>query len=144
MKNDTIKAIKLLEETSSTKDKVSIIQDNRFNSEFLKLLEATYNDSQYGFSNKKLRESLENFTPTQETTLASRLGITNIFELCSCLANNNINAIVETSDLVAIRNNMNLNRKYRNRNLLCSYLNTPSPSRISLRPRRRILRSDRS
>lgn len=91
MKNDTIKAIKLLEETSSTKDKISIIQDNRFNSEFLKLLKATYNDSQYGFSNKKLRESLENFTPTQDTTLASRLGITNIFELCSCLANNNIN-----------------------------------------------------
>lgn len=83
---EVIKIINKLESTSSTNDKVAIIQQNKDNEDFTKTLYYTYNDSlQFGFSEKKLRELLSSFSSKNETTW------NNGFDMLDTLAKSNIN-----------------------------------------------------
>ena len=83
---EVIKIINKLESTSSTNDKVTIIQQNKDNEDFTKTLYYTYNDSlQFGFSEKKLRELLSSFSSKNESIW------NNGFDMLDTLAKSNIN-----------------------------------------------------
>jgi len=85
-----IRIINKLESTSSSNDKISIIQQNKDNEDFTKILYYTYNDSlQFGFSEKKLRELLKSYLENS-TFYVGHLWI-NGFEMLDTLSKSNIN-----------------------------------------------------
>lgn len=88
--NKVIKIIELLENTSSTNDKIKIIKENSDNELFKKVLYYTYNqDLQYGFSEEKLRKGLEDNIDIIIKTLIQKWN--NPFEMLDELSKSNIN-----------------------------------------------------
>lgn len=100
--NRIVKIIKQLEVTSSTNDKISLIEQNASDELFIKVLKYTYNDNlQYGFSEKKLRELLSTFTPFNGiVTWEKELG----FDMLDTLASSNINDNLRNSVLAFLLN----------------------------------------
>lgn len=87
---EIIKIIKLLENTSSTNDKIKIIKENNNNELFKKVLYYTYNqDLQYGFSEGKLRKGLEDNKNIIIKTFKPEWN--NPFDMLDELSNSNIN-----------------------------------------------------
>jgi len=92
---EVIKIINQLESTSGTNDKVSIIQNNKDNEDFTKILYYTYNDSiQFGFSEKKLRCLLHEFVANNDKTWS------NGFDMLNKLSKSNINDILRNRVLI--------------------------------------------
>jgi len=92
---EVIKIINRLESTSGTNDKVSIIQQNKDNEDFTKILYYTYNDSlQFGFSENKLRHLLHEFTINNDKTWS------NGFDMLNKLSESNINDILRNKVLI--------------------------------------------
>lgn len=88
--NKVIKIIELLENTSSTNDKIKIIKENSGNELFKKVLYYTYNqDLQYGFSEEKLRKGLEDNKDVIIKTFIQKWN--NSFEMLDELSKLNIN-----------------------------------------------------
>jgi DNA ligase-1 len=83
---EIISIIEELRRTSSTNEKISILQKNKDNENFRKVLKYTYDDNlQFGFSEKKLRNLLHEFTNKNENTWADG------FDMLEKLATSNIN-----------------------------------------------------
>lgn len=83
---EVINIINQLRSTSSTNNKIKILKDNSDNEILKKVLWYTYNDSlQYGFSEKKLRELLDNFVETMCTIIYK-----NGFDMLEELSKSNI------------------------------------------------------
>ena len=88
--NKVIKIIELLENTSSTNNKIKIIKENSGNELFKKVLYYTYNqDLQYGFSEEKLRKGLEDNKDVIIKTFIQKWN--NSFEMLDELSKLNIN-----------------------------------------------------
>lgn len=84
-----VQIIKQLENTSGNNDKIQIIKDNATNANLVKVFQYTYSDDKmYGFSNKKLRENLDEFFKQK---LKQNTKWTNGFDMCDELAKSNIN-----------------------------------------------------
>lgn len=83
---EVINIINQLRSTNSTNNKIKILKDNSDNEILKKVLWYTYNDSlQYGFSEKKLRELLDNFVETMCTIIYK-----NGFDMLEELSKSNI------------------------------------------------------
>lgn len=83
---EIISIIEELRKTSSTNDKISILQKNKYNEDFRKILKYTYDDNlQFGFSEKKLRNLLHEFVNKNENTWVDG------FDMLEKLATSNIN-----------------------------------------------------
>jgi DNA ligase-1 len=90
---EIINIIEELRRTSGTNDKIAILQKNKDNEDLKRVLKYTYDDnSQYGFSKKKLRNLLHDFTTLNQNTWA------NGFDMLDILSKSNIND--------ALRNNV--------------------------------------
>lgn len=91
---EVIKIIEQLQNTSGTNDKIQILKDNKDNETFKKVLEYTYNNNkQYGFSENKLRELLNNF----DTNCLNEITWNNGFDMLDILSKNNINDSLRTN-----------------------------------------------
>ena len=87
---EVISIIKQLEVTSSTNDKIQILKDNKENELLKKVLYYTYADNlQYGFSEKKLRELLNDWI--KEGIRFKGFKWLNKFNMFEELAKSNIN-----------------------------------------------------
>lgn len=91
---EIVKIIKQLQNTSGTNDKIQILKDNKNNELFKSILEYTYNNNkQYGFSENKLRELLNNFNENN----SYKITWTNGFDMLNELSKNNINDSLRTN-----------------------------------------------
>ena len=87
---EVIQIIKKLEKTSSTNDKIQILKDNKDNEVLKSILYYTYADNlQYGFSEKKLRELLNDWA--KNGVVFKGVKWTNVFDMFEELAKSNIN-----------------------------------------------------
>lgn len=95
---EIIKIVQALQQTGGTNDKISIIKNNSENETFKKVLKYTYDDNlQFGFSEKKLRELLENFDNSYKTTWE------NGFDMLEILSSSNINDDLRRSVLTFLK-----------------------------------------
>ena len=91
---EVIKIIEQLQNTSGTNDKIQILKDNKDNETFKKALEYTYNNNkQYGFSENKLRELLNDF----DMNCLNEITWNNGFDMLDILSKNNINDSLRTN-----------------------------------------------
>ena len=81
-----IEIIKQLETTSGTNDKIAIIKNNKDNELFKQVLQYTYLDKNYGFSEVKLRQLVDD-----EIIYKGISRWSNVFEMLDELASSNIN-----------------------------------------------------
>lgn len=94
-----LKIIKEIEKTSSTNGKLEILKRESENQLFNKILYYTYSDNlMYGFSEKKLRELLE------DSVSAEKLIWTNVFDMLDMLSVSNINDELRTNVITYLRN----------------------------------------
>lgn len=88
---EVLKIINQLQATSSRNEKEAILEQNKDNELLRKVLKYTYSGNlQYGFSEKKLREMLEDLTSSVLETWKDG------FEMLDELANSNINDILRS------------------------------------------------
>lgn len=95
---EIIQIVQTLQQTGGTNDKIAIIKNNSENETFKKILLYTYDDNlQFGFSEKKLRELLENFDNSYITTWESG------FDMLEILSSSNINDDLRRSVLTFLK-----------------------------------------
>ena len=82
---EVVEIVNKIADTASTNDKVKIIKENKDNVDFVKVLQYTYNDNNYGFSLDKLIEGFNNYNDKINLTWVDT------FEMLDELAKSNIN-----------------------------------------------------
>lgn len=96
---EVINIIKQLQNTSSRKGKEDILKQNKDNELLKKVLKYTYSGNlQYGFSEGKLRDLLNNFNTPRQVTWG------NGFDMLDTLATNNINDALRINVLTFLYN----------------------------------------